>query len=217
MKIDPRIGQRLRRAREAAELTQCQLADLIGSQQTTIVKWETGKRSISVTWAEKISKALHLNLLEMLPTNIARTLVCATDKSGQSSEVASDRAPVLLPMYAVDAGTQHRSSIPFGYAPVPHYLCGVSEPYALLSSSVDMTPRYAPGQLLFVDPSRQPCAGAGVVVDLTDGSTNIREWCHSDENGTHLFKLNNLSRSVELVPHDQIRAVHVVVGVHEVL
>jgi len=52
------IGSEIRTIRESKGLSQRELAELIGSDQKQIYRWETGKQDITVERLERIAKVL---------------------------------------------------------------------------------------------------------------------------------------------------------------
>lgn len=55
------IGDRLRAHRQARNLTQVQLARILGTQQTAISQVELGNRGLTVQQVVKLAKALHVS------------------------------------------------------------------------------------------------------------------------------------------------------------
>lgn len=61
------FGERLRQLRKERDLTQDDLAALIGVTRGAIGHFETGTRGISVADAAKLAKALGVTLEELIP------------------------------------------------------------------------------------------------------------------------------------------------------
>ncbi|MBQ3151205.1 MAG: helix-turn-helix domain-containing protein [Clostridia bacterium] len=59
-------GATIRRLREAKEITQNQLADLIGVSSKAVSKWETAKGLPDITLIEPLSKALGVSVMELM-------------------------------------------------------------------------------------------------------------------------------------------------------
>lgn len=57
---------RLKQLRLARELTLHELADLVGTTHTSIQRWESGKRSISTRWLDRLAEALGVHAAEIL-------------------------------------------------------------------------------------------------------------------------------------------------------
>jgi transcriptional regulator with XRE-family HTH domain len=69
------LGQRIARLRKAQNLTQQQLAELIGVAQQTLAHYETGRLRIAVAALPPLAEALGVNVEELLddqPTNDKR-------------------------------------------------------------------------------------------------------------------------------------------------
>ena len=62
MEIRKKIGQRIKKLRKNAGISQMKLADLAKLDRTYITSVENGKRNISIINIEKIVKALGLTL-----------------------------------------------------------------------------------------------------------------------------------------------------------
>ena len=56
----------IKELREKEQLTQLELADIIGVSDKTISKWETGKGLPDITLIEPLSKALKVSIIELM-------------------------------------------------------------------------------------------------------------------------------------------------------
>lgn len=61
------LGNRIKRLREKADLSQEELADKINLTQTSISLIETGKRGVSMTTLQRISSALGCKTKDLIP------------------------------------------------------------------------------------------------------------------------------------------------------
>lgn len=59
------FGERLRKLRKAASLSQTQLAELIGVSLLTLFRWEKGERHPRTEDIKKLAKALHISEAEL--------------------------------------------------------------------------------------------------------------------------------------------------------
>ncbi|CCY58281.1 transcriptional regulator XRE family [Clostridium sp. CAG:632] len=59
------MGEVIKKLRKRANMTQHELAELIGVKQATISLYETGKRKIDINTAQKIAIALEVSLDEL--------------------------------------------------------------------------------------------------------------------------------------------------------
>ena len=64
-KILKRLGENLKKYRKVAQLTQEQLAELVGIHPTYVGKLETGKNNPSVKMLYKLSRALKIKLSDI--------------------------------------------------------------------------------------------------------------------------------------------------------
>ena len=64
-KILKRLGENLKKYRKGAQLTQEQLAELVGIHPTYVGKLETGKNNPSVKMLYKLSRALKIKLSDI--------------------------------------------------------------------------------------------------------------------------------------------------------
>ena len=62
-----RFGQRLRKVREQAGISQEKLAELAGLHRTYVSSVERGLRNISIENIEKLAKALHVSMARLMP------------------------------------------------------------------------------------------------------------------------------------------------------
>jgi transcriptional regulator with XRE-family HTH domain len=75
------IGARLRSLRQASDMTQVQLAKVLGTQQTAVSQVELGNRGLTIQQVVKLAKALHVSTDAILgPTNGAPHDELPTDR-----------------------------------------------------------------------------------------------------------------------------------------
>lgn len=58
-------GERIRRERRMAEITQSELAEAVGVKQQTIAQYESGRIRLSLEVARKIAKALDVKVADL--------------------------------------------------------------------------------------------------------------------------------------------------------
>ncbi|MPM96902.1 LexA repressor [bioreactor metagenome] len=106
------IGEKIKKAREAAGLTQDDLANLCSFSRTSIVNWETGKRSIQLKNLELIAKALNVPVSDLAVDEGKVPFV--TQSSNDIGQHKGGRilgpesltwVPVISPIVKVSAGT----------------------------------------------------------------------------------------------------------------
>ena len=59
-------GKMIKELREKQNLTQIELADIIGVSDKTISKWETGKGLPDISLIESLAKALKVSIIELI-------------------------------------------------------------------------------------------------------------------------------------------------------
>lgn len=75
---DPAIGERIKAARVRRDLTQEQLAALVGASKAAVSQWEAGKTAIDDERVAKLSLALGIPLESLIPV-LPGTVVLAGD------------------------------------------------------------------------------------------------------------------------------------------
>ena len=94
---DAEIGERLRLAREAANLTQAAAADAIGAVRTTIVALEQGKRRVRIDELQKLTKLYNTSANAILRREAIHVdLVPRFRKLAPHTDAAVDAAARLL-------------------------------------------------------------------------------------------------------------------------
>lgn len=61
-----KLGQKLTQLRQAKSLTQSQLAELVGVEQTSIAHYENGRRTPSMKVLTKLTEALGCSFADLL-------------------------------------------------------------------------------------------------------------------------------------------------------
>jgi phage repressor protein C with HTH and peptisase S24 domain len=86
----------------------------------------------------------------------------------------------------------------------------VREPFALEVADVSMSPRYEPGEIVYVAPNRRPTAGRDCVVVTTDGQGLLKRYVRQTDRELVLEQLNPPQELT--IPLDQVAQIHMVVG-----
>lgn len=162
--------------REQKNMSQAELAELVGTSQPQIKRLESGERKLTKEWAERISP--HLNAAPEvllfgwpdegeLPANIQDNpfvmpnAVVGERISGQS---------VKIPVYGqavggVDGEFDMNGNVLYEVL-APPILSGVRGAYGVQVSGDSMYPRYEDGEVCFVDPKRRVKKGDYVIVQV---------------------------------------------------
>lgn len=61
---------RIKEIRKEQNLTQSELANLLGVNQSIVQKLETGATDLDIPWMRRLAKALNVSVLELLPKDI---------------------------------------------------------------------------------------------------------------------------------------------------
>jgi phage repressor protein C with HTH and peptisase S24 domain/DNA-binding XRE family transcriptional regulator len=196
------MKNRIREIRKGQGLSLEQLAKRTDTYHQNIQRLETGKTELSITWMQRISRALGVTPSDLLPGKGLRI-----DSPPPGMPPSTTSVPGLLgkdaeTQFDSHADTHHHNRLPDGarptlsraampkdvpvrgvvvageseefymqgdivdYARRPPSLAqniGVFVPYV---SSTSMSPRYDPGDPVYVDPARPPRIGDCVVIEL---------------------------------------------------
>lgn len=163
--------------REQKNMSQAELAELVGTSQPQIKRLESGERKLTKEWAERISP--HLNVApEVL-------LFGWPDEGGQPAAATPENPFVMpnavvgerlsgesvkIPVYGqavggVDGEFDMNGSVLYEVL-APPILSGVRGAYGVQVSGDSMYPRYEDGEVCFVDPKRRVKKGDYVIVQV---------------------------------------------------
>lgn len=215
------VAKRLRDLREAAGLTQAQLADRLNTSQPTIQRLETGERRITFEWAEKLAAIYGIHVLELrppapeLPAEAERLARAGGPVSLPKTPVGPRAIPATMPVFAARGGEDQEMFLddgPIGFTEVPGSLRDVKDAYGIYMMGESMSPRYEPGWLLHVNPYKPPAVGRDVVVQKKDNSITVKTLVGWSK-GTLLLKSVNPDYDQNIrIPGPEIRTVHLIVG-----
>jgi transcriptional regulator with XRE-family HTH domain len=110
------ISQMIIDARVMRGLTQKQLADLVGTKQPSIARIESGSLLPTLTFLEKIAKALETTLIPPkfeLTENLKVNIASLTEQASQFFPVPNQISNLLLVMREVQEVEQVRRSVVF--------------------------------------------------------------------------------------------------------
>lgn len=118
-------GSVIKRLREKQNMTQAELAEILGVSDKAVSKWETGRGFPDITLLEPIARALRISTVELLSgkditnrnrsSNILRSLfyvcpLCGNIILGAGEALVSCCGITLPPLEAEDADTEHKIS-----------------------------------------------------------------------------------------------------------
>lgn len=205
--------ERLRMLRRARGLTQEQLGLAVGFDQDQarqrVSKIEKNRVRLTTTDLRKFADALHTTPSDILDgSEITPTRVVSSGKRGVPVVGTLVEQGEAIPLVAYSANGTERKIV--GHVERPPSLRGVRHGYALYVFDDSMEPRYAPGWLLYVNPTKPPRAGRDVLVVRRDGAPLVRQLERQTRDTIVLRALSGDER-ISLKP-DEITDLHLVVG-----
>ena len=213
------IGERVRRARKHAKLTQAQLGKAVGLKQATISDLEKGD-SRSSAYLVQIAKACRVDP-HWLATGAGSMEPCARD-GGARYAIDSNVAPAprvqgMAPELSwVQAGSWTEvcqvENDPEAMSWHPR-VAGGEHTFVLRVVGDSMLPEYPPGRLIFVDPERPARNGDDVIAVLTDtDEATFKRYVEEPGTG-HLLKALNPAWHQPYIPiNGNCRIIGVVVA-----
>lgn len=173
------LGDKIKAAREAKGWTQQQLADAVGTGQTSIGEIEVGNVTQPRKWQE-IARALGIPKDEMGRLVLASSRAVRRQRTSRDPDLdirptARIRGPVdfsarQIPVYGQAVGGAMGEYIFNGeaidYKPCPPSLSSVANAYAVFVDGDSMVPRYDPRDTVWVHPSRPAKPGEDVIVQI---------------------------------------------------
>ncbi len=83
-------GNKIKKARIQKNISQVQLAELIGTSQAMITAYENGKRTPKIETLERIAAALDINVFTLLPSSISKGSIMPTQEERALLAAVSD-------------------------------------------------------------------------------------------------------------------------------
>lgn len=156
--------------------------------------------------ARRMQRHEHARTLEWLGLSNAPT------QNAGGSIVAG---PGMVPLYGWVGATSH-SRLTFaeqnlrGFVPMHPNQLHSREAFALEVADVSMSPRYEPGEIIYVAPNRWPRSGQDCVVVTTEAEGLLKRFVRREDDKIILYQLNpEQNLELELV---NVSAIHAVVG-----
>lgn len=179
------FGERIRRARIKAGLTQLQLATKLGLTRPTITQWETGATTPHAGKLEELAKALGLPRLEIFGGS-------EIDQNVRDGPGVARYVPEISWIQA-GAWTEV-SDVQVDLHEVTHWPCPVpcsEHTFCLRVQGDSMAPDFPRGILIYVDPEVQPESGRKVVAVCEEtGAATFKQFLENEDGKKYLKAMN---------------------------
>ncbi|RWE81926.1 MAG: helix-turn-helix domain-containing protein [Mesorhizobium sp.] len=165
------LGQRLRQAREAAGLTQNDIADHFKIKRVSVTQWEADTTRPSMERLPKLATLLKTDVAWLLDASGAAPVPIVREPKPRAS-----RTPIIpgdelvggrdLPIYAAAMGGEGHMIVTFeaiDWVKRPAVLQNVRGGYGILVRGESMIPAYWPGDTALVNPHLQPARDSDAV------------------------------------------------------
>lgn len=181
--------------------TQADAARVLGLDSSQMTRTFKGSRRLQIHEARKLREWLGME---------ATSSVSGGPVMGSVSVM-----PGLVPLYGwVGASSAERLTLAdenlLGAVPMHPLQANVREPFALQVQDESMTPRYEPGEVIYLAPNRWPARGKYLVLETNDGNGLLKQFLRRETDRVILRQFNPDQELVIL--NDNIRAVHTVIG-----
>ncbi|GAA3704127.1 S24 family peptidase [Oceanisphaera sediminis] len=154
-------GERVKKLRKEAGLTQAELAKRIGVKAPAVTQWETGKTSLSGENLLKVAKVL----------NVSPDYILHGGKDGRSNISSGPEIKGRYPLISWVAAGAWCDITEIHPADAVLYPCPVScsdRTFVLRVQGISMEPLFRDGDLIFIDPAADVRHGSYVVARLDD-------------------------------------------------
>lgn len=123
--------------------------------------------------------------------------------------------PGMVPLYGlVGASSESRLTLAvenlLGHVPIHPAQVMLREPFALQVADVSMTPRYEPGEVVYLAPHQRPRPGQDVVIVMKDGSGHLKRFVRLAEHQVVCAQFNPAQEVC--FDRAEVDAMHAVVG-----
>lgn len=183
----PTVGDIIRRARIERGLTQTELARLVGVTKGAISQWETGRGMPDKIHIPAVARTLNLPL----------SILLGGDSRGNVAHISDERPRRWVPLVSwTSAGKGAVGVEPYPVGVGVEYL-EVSGEYSTAAFALEvrgnsMSPMFAEGDTIIVDPTIQPQRYDFVIAELgDDGDITFKQYVPrgSTMNGKPVFDL----------------------------
>ena len=186
----------IRAAMREQSKSQADLGRLLGLDSSQVNRIFNGKRRIQHHEMRKIEE-----WLGTAPNQVATGVVVA--------------GPHMIPLYGfVGAASEGRLTLAEqnlrGFVPMHPGQQHVRDAFALEVNDISMSPRYEPGEIVYLAPNRWPTRDQDCVIVTKEGQGLLKRYIRRDHEKVVLHQLNP-EQDID-VPLDDIDAIHTVVG-----
>lgn len=171
---------KIKELREKFDISQQQLADMVGTSQPQIQRLESSKRTLSKKWAERLASPLRTTPQQLLFETVEReplTKYTEIVRKNVTNELPNarisgnlDTEARLIPLYGQAVGGVDGEFVmngtPLDYVPAHPSVADVKDAYAVTVSGDSMSPRYEDGETCYIDPRVRVTRGDYVVVQI---------------------------------------------------
>ncbi len=195
MSANETLGEKIKRARKAAGLTQKQLGDIVGVTRPAVGQWESDITSPGLSTLEVIAKALGISAQELLygsEYQVRETGYRYDDDNvrpgpsmvGLVPQISWVQAGSFTEVCFIDLDPDSTDWYPRPPNCGPHT-------FALRVVGESMLDKYPPGRIIFVDPDVIPLSGDDVVAVMTEtGEATFKRYIEEPGAGRMLKALN---------------------------
>jgi phage repressor protein C with HTH and peptisase S24 domain len=204
-----------REALRRVQATQADLARELGLAPSAISRTLAGTRQIKTAEAVQLANYLGVSPEEILKRATADSASAAREvvRHGRPPRMTAPTPAERQDLIPILAGGEGFSSEgqPIGWTSRPPALAGVRGAYAMYVVGDAMEPRYMPGWLLYVHPSKPAIRGRDVVAVKKDNIVLIGHLAGFDSRAVRINQFNP-DQTLE-IPQEEMVACHLVVGV----
>lgn len=171
------MGNRIKELRKRAKISQEKLGDAVGTSRSQIVKLERGERRLTQEWMERLAKPLGVPAAALIsadvPGNSDESETITLRKPASQAPQLPPRAemPMDVEVRGTAAGAVGEGAFQLEDAVIdrvrrPPGIADARDVYALYVVGDSMSPRFEPGELIYVSERRPPRIGDCVVVQV---------------------------------------------------
>lgn len=179
------LGPLIREARDRKGLSLQKLAELLAVSRSAVNQWELGATFPETGRIPDLLRILEIDPMLVFPQADDKLVTSSAQKEDAQprpepatlpakAEMALD-VPLLGTAYGGDSGDFIMDTGDGGYVRRPPGAAGRHDVFALFVRGESMSPRYLPGELVYLEKRRAPQNGDHVVVELRPGPDGVQE------------------------------------------